>query len=165
MFNRGKEMGMGKFIKFIFFVSVILFFIGSITAYYLDIMPLSVGLHSKVYKKSNIAMDGFDMVNYFSAKSAARGNQRFSFNHDNLGWYFISDKNYSLFKTKPNKYLPQFGGYCLYTISKGYTYPPDLKVWHLFKNKLYFFKDEETKKLALEDWKNVIENANLHWKQ
>jgi hypothetical protein len=68
-----------------------------------------------------------------------------------------------MFKAKPKKYVPQFGGYCTYTISTGYTYPPDPMVWRLHNGRLYFFKDEETKKLAIENWTTVIENAKLHW--
>ena len=152
-----------KLIKYIFFLSVILFIVGAATAYFYGVIPTSIGIHSKIYTKSNIAMGGYDIVNYFLGKSAVKGNTRFSIKQNEHGWLFNSDRTLKMFKAKPQKYIPQFGGYCVYTISKGYTYPPDPKVWRLHKGRIYFFKDEETKKLAIEDWASVIENAKLHW--
>lgn len=152
-----------KLIKFIFFTAVLLFIIGAFIAYYYGIIPTSIGMHSKVYTESNIAMGGLDIVNYYYKKPPVNGNNRFSVKIDDHGWLFVSDKNLKLFKAKPKKYIPEFGGYCVYTISKGYTYPPDPKVYHFDRKKLYFFKDEESKELALSDWKNTLENANLHW--
>ncbi len=152
-----------KLIKYIFFISVTIFIVGAATAYYYGVMPTSIGFHSKIYTKSNIAMDGYDIVNYFISKSATKGNNRFSTKYNDFSWLFNSDRTVKIFKAKPQKYIPQFGGYCVYTISTGYTHPPDPKAWRLFNGKLYFFKDEETKKLAISDWKNVIENAKLHW--
>jgi YHS domain-containing protein len=152
-----------KLIKYFFFLTVFAFIIGAATAYYYGIIPTSIGIHSKIYTKSNIAMDGYDIVNYYLGKSAVKGNTRFSVKLDDYGWLFNSDRALKMFKAKPQKYIPQFGGYCVYTISKGYTYPPDPNVWRLYRGKLYFFKDEETKQLALDDWMRVIENAKLHW--
>lgn len=142
---------------------VALFIAGASTAYYYGVMPTSIGLHSKIYTKSNIAMDGYDIVNYFLGKSALKGNTRFAIKQNDQGWLFNSDRTLKIFKAKPKKYIPQFGGYCAYTISTGYTHPPDPKVWRLHNGRLYFFKDEEAKKLAIENWTTVIENAKLHW--
>lgn len=157
-------MGVGRFIKFIFFTSIMLFCIGAVTAYYYGIMPTSVGLHSKFYTSSNVAMEGYDMTIFHTQKKAQLGDVRLNYKYGETNWFFTSSRNQKQFASKPQKFIPRFGGYCAYTMSKGFTYPPDPKVWHIDKRKIYFFKDEESKKIALEDWDNILENANMHWK-
>jgi len=157
-------MNIGNFIKRIFYFVVLLFFIGAFIAYFMGIIPTSIGIHTKIYKSSNVAMDGYDMVNYHFNKNVNKGDVRFNYKHNDINWFFISSRNMKAFKAKPNKFIPQFGGYCTYTMKKGFTYPPDPSVWHLYNGRLYFFKDKESKKLAIADWENVLENAKMHWK-
>lgn len=156
-------MSFGKMIKSICFLSVLIFFIGALTAYYFGIVPTSLGIHSQFYTSSNVAMDGFDMTNFYTAKKAKLGDVRFNYKYAGTNWFFMSSRNKKQFASKPQKFLPQFGGYCTYTMSKGYTYPPDLKVWHIEKRKIYFFKDEESKKNALANWQNILKDAKMHW--
>lgn len=157
-------MGFRRIIKFIFFFSLILFFLGALTAYYFGIVPTSIGLHSKFYMSSNIAMDGYDVTIYHTQKKAKLGDVRFNHKYGETNWFFTSAGNRKAFSSKPSKYLPQFGGYCTYTMSKGFTYPPNPNIWYLEKGKLYFFKDLESKTKAVKDWKNVLYNARMHWK-
>ncbi len=157
-------MSIGKLFKFTFYSIITIIFFGAITAYFMGIVPTRLGIHSKIYTSSNVAMDNYDIVNYYLKKNAHLGDAIFNYKLGEDHWYFTSSSNMNSFKSKPNKYIPKFGGYCTYTMGSGYTYPPDPKVWHLHKGKLYFFKDKETKKLALADWKNVLDNAKLHWK-
>ena len=157
-------MNIRGFIKFTFYLFVTLFFTGALTAYFMGIMPTSVGIHDKVYKSANVAMDGYDLVEYLYGKKAMKGDVRFNYKYAEQNWFFSSTKNMKRFKKKPKKFIPQFGGYCTYTISQGFTYPPDPKQWYYNNGRLYFFKDQETKKLALKNWKDVLANANMHWK-
>jgi YHS domain-containing protein len=99
----------------------------------MGIVPTSIGIHSKYYTSSNIAMDGYDLTIYHIQKKANKGDVRFNYKYDDTNWFFTNSKNQKLFSSRPHKYLPQFGGYCTYMISKGYTYPPDMKVWHIDK--------------------------------
>lgn len=157
-------MGIGKLFKISFYSIITIFFFGSITAYYMDIIPTSFGIHSKIYKSSNVAMDGYDIVNYYTHKTANKGDVTFNYKLGEDNWFFISASNKRSFQAKPQRYYPQFGGYCAYTMSFGFTHPPDPKSWRMYNGKLYFFKDEEAKNLAIADWKNVLKSANLHWK-
>ena len=154
---------MRRLLKTILFTVIIAFLFGASAAYFMGIMPTSIGIHSKIYKSSNVAMGGYDVVAYQFLRSVKKGDVRFNYKYENNNWFFISQKHLKAFKAKPYKFIPQFGGYCTYTISKGFTYPPDPNVWHFYNGRIYFFKDNESKQLALKDWKNVIENAKMHW--
>ena len=132
-----------RFIKTSFFLIVTVAFFVALVAYFMGIMPLSIGIHDKVYKSSNVALDGYDIVNYHYKKKENKGDLTFNYKHNDLNWFFISSRHLKAFKSKPAKFIPQFGGYCTYTVSKGFTHPPDPKAWYLSNGKLYFFKDEE----------------------
>jgi hypothetical protein len=151
--------------KFIFYLILTLLFFGAATLYFMDIVPTSFGLHSKTYSSSNVAMDGFDIYNYFSKKNAKKGTVMFSHKFGDSYWFFKSGANMKSFIGKPQRYIPQFGGYCTYTMGSGFTHPPDPNIWRLHNGRIYFFKDEEAKKLALADWANVLDNAKLHWNE
>lgn len=152
-----------RLIKIFVFTAIFIFIVGAIGLYAFGIMPTSLGLHSKIYYSESAAYDGYDIVESFR-KNPRKGNPMFSYVQDGIGWYFSSNTNLKTFKKQPEKYKPQFGGYCTYIMSKGFTFPSDPKVFYWYKGGLYFFKDEESKALALENWKETLKNAKLHWR-
>ncbi|MCB0731768.1 MAG: YHS domain protein [Ignavibacteriae bacterium] len=156
-------MSFGNFMKVMFYSLVTILFTLFVVAYFMNIMPISFGLHSKIYKSSNVAMDGYDIVNYFS-KKVNKGDLTFNYKLNDLNWFFTNRSNLLAFKARPDKYIPQFGGYCPYYVSKGFTHPPDPNVWHIEKGKIYFFSSEENKKLALSTWEFTLDKAKSHWK-
>ena len=125
--------------KLYFFFFTVFIFISAVSiAYYYGVVPTSVGLHSKYYISSSIAMEGYDLTIYHSQKKANKGDVRFNYKYDDTNWFFTNTRNQKLFAARPQKYIPKFGGYCTLMISKGYTYPPDMNVWHIDKkNNLY----------------------------
>ena len=157
-------MNLKNIINFSFLIILILFFAGILYAFYTDIYPLKLGIHPKIYKSSNLGMAGYDLINYFQSKSAKKGNSRYSHNTNNVYWNFMSSGNMKRFADNPKRYIPQFGGFCTFSISEGYTYPPDPNVWIIKNRKLYFFRNEESKKMALYNWEKVLGNAILNWK-
>jgi YHS domain-containing protein len=157
-------MNLGKLIKTLFYSFITIFLIGSMVAYFYGITPTSFGLHSKVYTSSKIAMDGYDIVNYYLKRTANKGDVTFNYKLNDNNWFFTSSYNKKAFEAKPHRYMPQYGGYCTYMMSLGFTYPPDPKIWRMHNGKLYFFKDQEAKDKAIADWNNVIAQAKLHWK-
>ena len=83
------------------------------------------------------------MVNYFQSNTANKGNSRFSHYRNGVYWSFMSNGNLKkLLSRTPTRYIPQFGGFCTYSISEGYTYPPDPEVWKIKNGKIYFFRNE-----------------------
>lgn len=157
-------MNFGKIFKFFITVAIMALVVAAIFAYYLNIMPTNLKIHPSVYKSAGIAIDGYDAVNYQNQKSANKGNVTYKFKFNDNHWIFMSKANMNMFIKKPNKYIPQFGGFCTYSISEGYTYPPNPQVWKFQKGRLYLFKDEEAKSLAVANWKEVLINADKNWK-
>ncbi|MCW8885673.1 MAG: YHS domain protein [Motiliproteus sp.] len=87
---------------------------------------------------SGLGADGYDLVAYFNESEAARGSETFTEQYGGKEWRFKSAENRSLFIKQPEKYLPQYGGYCAYAASQGYLAFGDPQQWSVHKGKLYF---------------------------
>ena len=61
--------------------------------------------------KDNLAVGGYDTVSFFSGKPQ-EGKKEFTLNHAGAEWRFLTRGNLDLFKTNPEAFMPQYGGYC-----------------------------------------------------
>lgn len=86
---------------------------------------------------SNTALDGYDSVAYFTLGQPVKGEKQFHYKYLDADWFFSSQENLDKFKTKPEKYAPQYGGYCAWAVSQGYTAKGDPNHWSVHNDKLY----------------------------
>ncbi len=83
------------------------------------------------------AMRGYDAVAYFTEGQPQPGNETFSNDWSGVTWLFASAANRDAFKADPERYAPQFGGYCAYAVSRGHVLTANPKVWSITGDKLY----------------------------
>ena len=83
------------------------------------------------------AIEGTDPVAYFTQSKPVEGSRKFSYEWKGATWRFVSAKNRDLFKANPGKYAPQFGGWCAFAVSRGYTASIDPEAWSIVGGKLY----------------------------
>ena len=83
------------------------------------------------------AIKGYDPVAYFTEGKAVKGDRQFSFTWQNSEWHFASEANMKAFQAEPEKYAPQFGGYCAYGVSQGYAPATDPTAYTIADGKLY----------------------------
>lgn len=128
------------------------------------ITPLSWG-HADVNTPmfSNQAINGYDPVAYHIRQEAVKGNAQFTYEWKKSLWYFSSLENKQLFIDTPEKYVPEYGGYCSYAVSKGFTANPEPTVFALIDEKLYFFADQGVKKEWLSQSQENISFCNKNW--
>ena len=67
--------------------------------------------------KNGFAANGYDVVAYFKNK-AIEGNKAFITTHDDVNYKFSSKENLKKFNKNPEKFIPQYGGYCAYAVAK-----------------------------------------------
>lgn len=84
------------------------------------------------------AVQGFDSVAFFEGK-AVKGNEKFKFSYNNAEYLFESESNKSKFESDPEKYVPQYGGYCSIAMSEGALASPNPKSYLIQNDKLYLF--------------------------
>ncbi len=88
---------------------------------------------------NKVAIGGYDVVSYFSGE-AKRGFESFSAQNNGVTYYFHTKANRATFKKSPNKYLPQFGGFCAWGVgAKSAKFPIDPESYDIKDGKLYLF--------------------------
>jgi YHS domain-containing protein len=90
--------------------------------------------------KHGLWVDGYDPVGYFTDKKALEGKKEFSTVYKGATFRFVSKAHQDLFKANPEKYLPQYGGYCAYALgSYGEKVEVDPETFQMKDGKLYLF--------------------------
>lgn len=113
---------------------------------------------------SKLAIEGYDPVSYFSGKPI-KGDPKFSYTHNGAEYRFASAANLARFKASPDAYLPQYGGYCAWAVSRGYTAKSDPRAWKLVGGKLYLNYDAKVQERWAADIPGNIAKADKNWPQ
>lgn len=70
-----------------------------------------------------------------------------------------------MFKANPEKYAPQYGGYCAYAASKDMLSPVDPTVWKIAEGKLYLCTSRKAEKMWKKNIPGNIKAANKNWEK
>ncbi|MEM8873221.1 MAG: YHS domain-containing (seleno)protein [Planctomycetota bacterium] len=87
--------------------------------------------------KTGVAINGYDPVAYSEMGEPKKGNFQIASTHDGATYWFVSEKHKALFDADPEKYLPQYGGYCAYGVAIGRKFNADPHTWAIIDGKLY----------------------------
>ena len=112
---------------------------------------------------SNTAVSGYDPVAYFTKGKAVKGSDDFEFAWNGVDWNFASAENLAAFKTSPEKYAPQYGGYCAWAVSQGYTAKTDPEAWAIVDGKLYLNYNKQVQGMWSEDIPGNIAKGDGNW--
>lgn len=91
----------------------------------------------KVNVDGGAAVRGTDVVAYFTEGKPVPGSAQFSHTWNGAEWRFATAANRDAFAADPAKYAPQYGGFCAWAVSNGYTAPVDPEAWRIVNGKLY----------------------------
>lgn len=117
------------------------------------------------YLKNGVAVQGYDPVAYFESNKAIEGKSEINAEYNKAQYFFSSEANKSLFLKNPEKYAPQFGGYCAYGVSEDHTSPTDPKAFTIVDDKLYLNYNLKVKELWSKDREERIKKANVNWEK
>ncbi len=118
---------------------------------------------SKFTSKDGVAIKGYDPVAYFKQQKAVEGNYKYSIDWSGSKWNFASQANLDSFKVAPEKYAPQYGGFCAYGTSENHLSPTDPEAWTIVNNKLYLNYNMNVKKVWINDTSSRIKAADAFW--
>jgi hypothetical protein len=118
---------------------------------------------SPVFAPGGKAIRGYDPVAFFSESKPVMGHDSLTFKWKDATWMFTTKKNKDLFIATPEKYAPQYGGYCAYGTSRGYKAPTEINTWTIVNGKLYFNYDKSVQKTWNKDQQAFIEKADKLW--
>lgn len=120
---------------------------------------------SEIFTVNGKAIRGYDVVAFFVASTPVRGEEQFSFVWQDATWLFSSMENKELFKNNPEKYAPQYGGYCAFGMSGGYKAPTVIETWKIVDQKLYFNYSLKVQEMWSKDIPGHILKADSNWQK
>jgi YHS domain-containing protein len=120
---------------------------------------------SEIYTSffSSSAVGGYDTVAYFTEDQPVKGLDEYRTTYKGAKWYFSSRKNLEMFIANPEKYAPQYGGYCAWAVAEGDTAKGDPLHWTLHNSKLYLNYDETIKHRWLKNKDDFISKGDANW--
>jgi YHS domain-containing protein len=105
-----------------------------------------------------VILDGYDAVAFFTDNKPVKGDPAYKFTYDNAIYHFASRQHLDLFKANPEKYKPQFGGWCAYAVSLGRVAPIDVNTFSIVNDRLVIQHNQR----AVNGWnKDVQGNLSL----
>ncbi|MDZ7343106.1 MAG: YHS domain-containing protein, partial [candidate division KSB1 bacterium] len=99
----------------------------------------------------------------FTVSKPVKGDSKFEYKWMGATFRFSTKENLDLFKKEPEKYAPQYGGYCAYAISQNYTAPVDPEAWDIVNGKLYLNYSKSVQKKWKEKRDEYIALADKNW--
>ena len=115
--------------------------------------------------ENGVAIHGYDPVAYFMAGEPTEGSAEHSATHNGITYHFASAENQAAFEENPDKYLPQYGGYCAFGTAMGRKFDVDPTAWEVVDDKLYLNLNHEVRRRWSEDIPGYIEKADTHWSE
>jgi YHS domain-containing protein len=110
-----------------------------------------------------IAINGYDTVAYFKMSKPVEGDPEHSAMYMGATFLFSSAENKAMFEADPSAFAPQYGGYCAYAVSKGYTAKTDPDAWTIVDDKLYLNYSRAVRGIWSANIPGNIEKANANW--
>lgn len=112
---------------------------------------------------SNDAIKGYDTVAYFTEGKPVEGSAEYSHKYKGANWLFSSQENLDIFKAAPEKYEPQYGGYCAYAVSQNQTASIKPELFTIEGGKLYLNYSKSINSKWLKDKTEYIKSADENW--
>ena len=110
-----------------------------------------------------IGLKGYDPVAYFVDGQPIKGDERYSAEWKGVTYRFATAENLKQFKTEPEKYLPQYGGYCAYAMSLNRIADIDPHRWAVVDGKLYLNNGVVAQSLWSLNKSGNIKSADGNW--
>ena len=85
------------------------------------------------------------------------------FSENSADWLFSSEDNLAVFKADPDRYAPQYGGYCAWAVAQGSTASGDPLQWSVVNDKLYLNYDANIQAKWEADRDNFIVQGDQNW--
>jgi YHS domain-containing protein len=116
-----------------------------------------------IYTSWGAAIRGYDPVAFFTEGKPVEGSRQFTHKWKGATWRFASAQNRDTFAAAPEKYAPQYGGYCAYGVANGYTVSTVPEAWSVVGGKLYLNYSLGVRADWLKDTSGYIRQADGNW--
>jgi len=113
----------------------------------------------------HLMLFGYDVVNYFTDRTHRKGDPAIKSVYKDVTFRFATAEHKKMFDAAPEKYIPQFGGYCTNGIVYGIPWGGDADVWEMIDGKLYIFGGRGSHDAFMLDVPRNMALANKYWSE
>ena len=110
-----------------------------------------------------VAIHGYDPVAYFADGKPVEGRSDITFEWQGATWRFATAEHRQAFAAEPEKFAPQYGGYCAFAVAKNTTADIEPDAFTLVDGKLYLNYDQDIQATWRKDPKGYIQKADGFW--
>ena len=103
------------------------------------LFPLIFFGQKKNINKNLLAVEGYDLVSYFTQDNPQQGRESLAVSWKGARYLFVSEENKTMFKKNPDQYLPAYGGWCAYAMVRGKEVDINSKAYHIQNGQLHLF--------------------------
>ena len=126
---------------------------------------IAVAQQTTPTSRRRVALDGYDPVSYFEPGRPEKGASQFSFDFDDAAYWFKSAEHMAKFAADPERYAPQYRGYCALTLAAGSKAEADPEAWAISNGKLYVFGAKQGIEIFNRNPAETVSTANLNWQK
>jgi YHS domain-containing protein len=116
-----------------------------------------------------VAIKGYDPVAYFTVGKAVKGTSEFSSSYHGVHYHFANSADQNSFLSNPEKYQPQYGGWCAYAMGHdGSKVEVDPATFKIIDGKLFLFYNRffnNTLKTWNQDESKLHNQADANWQK
>ena len=113
--------------------------------------------------RAGLALRGYDPVAYWTDGRPVPGVAEFEHRWNGAVWRFASAANRDAFAKEPARYAPEFGGYCAWAVSRGYTADGDPTAWRIVDGRLYINYSKRVQTTWEQDIPGNISRGRGNW--
>ncbi|MEN9202277.1 MAG: YHS domain-containing (seleno)protein [Thermostichus sp. DG_1_6_bins_120] len=110
-----------------------------------------------------LAIRGYDPVAYFIDAQPVQGSAAHEWGWGGVTWRFANADNLERFRNNPERFAPQYGGFCAWAVAHNYLYPVDPFAWRIVESKLYLNANRRVQRNWERDIPELIKKADLNW--
>lgn len=146
------EIARGRSVRYCVLTAVVLWISG--------LAPVFAGDY---FESDGVAIGGYDPVAYITEHKPVKGLSEFQSVHRGSTFQFVSAAHRDAFAVEPDKYAPQYGGYCAYGMAKGYKATTDPAAFSVIHGTLYLNYSVAVRSRWLSDVPGYIKQADANW--
>ncbi len=110
-----------------------------------------------------VLLKGADVTAYFTQGRYVQGSPQFKSVYEGVTLRFASAQSKALFDTAPQKYLPQYGGYCANGMSFAIPWGGDADIFKMIDGRLLIFGGQSSKDAFELDVPGNLKLAEKYW--
>ncbi|TCI92096.1 YHS domain-containing (seleno)protein [Tenacibaculum sp. M341] len=139
-----------------------------LTIYLLTIVSFAIFSSCTSNSDEKLAVSGYDVISYFNETKPVKGNETISTDYNGRTFHFANKESLNEFLKNPDKYVPQYGGYCAYAVAKKkIKMDVNPEVYEIRDGKLYLFYNawfsNKLNDWQEEDTKALQKQGDINW--